>query len=654
MTRPSTVQPNSVSVIVPCYNASAFVGQVIDNILDSTYRPVEVVVVDDGSVDQTAEEAGRHPAPEVRVIRAEHGGLAHARNRGLEGCHGAFVQFLDADDAITQDKLAHQVQYLRENPDIDAVYGRVVRYNVDTLECRPDTSCRHHQPAWDPVFAFLRENVFDVHAPLFRRQIFEGVGGFNEALHARQDCELYLRMAMAGHRFAFEERVVGMYRIHTSQKSRRSFEMAANTDFLFSWARTKLGPEGATRHHLDLAELYYRGLLLTRLADAPRLLEEQDARFGELLRRELARGFSQNCCAYDLHLTAIAEMLLNCLRLVSLLSENTCETILGSLRTILHTLTETGFEATCNAVDNLACSLPQLMRIRSLVPDDLVATARQLRQQLHTHRVDREIQKIGHGMAPELSQRHGHGTSGTLPPASRFAALHDQALVSQSLLAAASLGGLPPSARNDLPELALLELEMDWRFRKPDTPPPPAEWACRLLRAANRVSEKRCSELNDHFCNFASRLLSELILAPEADLPPGTEEALLRVWQRLGLENAYAEACAKASRYFLEQGRHRNVALYGGGAFTRRILLLAKDGLPEVAAVADDNPALHGTFLAQRPIVPLKDAVAGADAVLVGSDRWYRQMKKRVDAVAPRNLPIYCPVTDVRKELIPS
>jgi glycosyltransferase involved in cell wall biosynthesis len=96
-----------VSVVIPCYNQARFLGEAIESVLSQSYRAFEVVVVDDGSTDNTSEVVARYAGADagVRLIRQENRGLAGARNRGLAEAEGEYVVFLDSDDRLLPDAL---------------------------------------------------------------------------------------------------------------------------------------------------------------------------------------------------------------------------------------------------------------------------------------------------------------------------------------------------------------------------------------------------------------------------------------------------------------------------------------------------------------------------------------------------------------------
>lgn len=114
-------QPGLVSVLIPTYNRDYILGAAIESVLSQTYRPIEVIVVDDGSTDNTRALVGKF-GPEVRYIYQENAGLAPARNTGLAAARGEFVAFQDSDDLWVPWKLQVQVAIMRRRPEVGLVW----------------------------------------------------------------------------------------------------------------------------------------------------------------------------------------------------------------------------------------------------------------------------------------------------------------------------------------------------------------------------------------------------------------------------------------------------------------------------------------------------------------------------------------------------
>ncbi len=204
-----------VSVVIPCFNHARFLAEAIASALAQTYAPVEIVVVDDGSTDDTAAVAARFPG--VRYVHQENRGLAAARNTGLRESRGGYLVFLDADDRLLPRALEAGMQRLEPSPACAFVSGHF-RY-VDSDGVLESEDVRPSIPA-DPYLAFLRGNYIGMHATvLYRRAPHEAARGFDVSLPACEDYDLYLRLAAEFPVLRHDE-VVADYRQHAGNMSR--------------------------------------------------------------------------------------------------------------------------------------------------------------------------------------------------------------------------------------------------------------------------------------------------------------------------------------------------------------------------------------------------------------------------------------------------
>jgi glycosyltransferase involved in cell wall biosynthesis len=178
-----------VSVIIPCYNQGRFLGEAIESVLRQSHQPTEVVVVNDGSSDDTASVAERYG---VRCVQQANAGLAAARNRGIRESSGALLVFLDADDRLLPGALDAGVAGLREHADCAFVFGSYRHISADgsLLPMR-------HVPDEPGLYLTLLHynHIGCPGAVIYRRSVFETVGGFDGAFNPAEDYELYLRIA---------------------------------------------------------------------------------------------------------------------------------------------------------------------------------------------------------------------------------------------------------------------------------------------------------------------------------------------------------------------------------------------------------------------------------------------------------------------------
>jgi glycosyltransferase involved in cell wall biosynthesis len=204
-----------LSVVIPAYNAAGTIGACLASVLADDGVDPEVVVVDDGSTDGTAEIA-RGFGDRVVVEEGDHQGAAAARNRGLRRAGGRWVKFLDADDALVPGALARQLEEARAL----GAHARKVVYGdalwVDARD-RPLGGPRPapRRPGEDPVLHILTQSPL-TSCPLHRRDLLEEVGGFDEGLTKGQEHDLHLRLVLAGVELVHRPGWVYRYRNDTS------------------------------------------------------------------------------------------------------------------------------------------------------------------------------------------------------------------------------------------------------------------------------------------------------------------------------------------------------------------------------------------------------------------------------------------------------
>lgn len=203
-----------VSVIMPAYNAAGTIKEAIQSVLDQTHPSVEVIVIDDGSDDGTAELVNNLFGERVLVAGGKHIGRGAARNLALSMAQGAYIQYLDADDIIVPNKLEEQVAFLEENPEFAGTYGGIEAFAAeDPTErwpFRPETT-----PEGD-VLPFMLDSGFLLPVgTLVRTEWSRRVGGFDPHMESNEDWDHWLRIAAWGGHFAHwpKEGYVGFYRV---------------------------------------------------------------------------------------------------------------------------------------------------------------------------------------------------------------------------------------------------------------------------------------------------------------------------------------------------------------------------------------------------------------------------------------------------------
>lgn len=208
-----------VSVIIPAYNAGAYIADTVTSALAQTYRDIEVIVVDDGSTDQTlmALEAF---GDRVRVHQQPNGGVARARNTGVGLATGSYIAFLDADDLWLPRKLEMQLQQS------DAPMTFTDRFNIGERGILPEVQSLVTPMQGGDIFVeLMREGNFITNTSvMMRRELFEQMGGFYTGLNGTEDWDLWIRIAER-HPIGFIPEPLVRYRFHAGGISRNFTRM---------------------------------------------------------------------------------------------------------------------------------------------------------------------------------------------------------------------------------------------------------------------------------------------------------------------------------------------------------------------------------------------------------------------------------------------
>ena len=223
-----------ITAIVPAFNAARFLPAAIESLRWQEYAPMEILVIDDGSTDDTAEVA-RSLGPDVRCVRQANAGPSAARNHGLRLARGEFTGFLDADDQWPREKLSIQMARLLAQPDLDAVLGRIQYVALPGAEL--------------PGFAFEGEDHTMTHvhlgSGLFHRRAFDKVGYFDESTRFCEDVDWFFRAREESLRMVILRATTLCYRLHDQNMTldRSSADrLLAAPEFMPTIDRTGLAP----------------------------------------------------------------------------------------------------------------------------------------------------------------------------------------------------------------------------------------------------------------------------------------------------------------------------------------------------------------------------------------------------------------------------
>jgi glycosyltransferase involved in cell wall biosynthesis len=192
-----------VEFIIPVYNGAEFLGEAIESVLAQEYEPLRIIVIDDGSTDDSATIAQKYAG--VLVIRQQNQGPAAARNAGLAVADAPYIALHDADDLLPPNKLRIQIEYLEAHPETACVLGRQVWIDP---------------PPWLPRDALYGElGGIPLPSAVFRTSVIRELGGFDPSFRTGEDVDLLVRLRERGHGIFVLPDVVLYRRYHGSNLS---------------------------------------------------------------------------------------------------------------------------------------------------------------------------------------------------------------------------------------------------------------------------------------------------------------------------------------------------------------------------------------------------------------------------------------------------
>jgi len=186
-----------VSVVIPTYNSAQFIVETLESVFAQTYKDYEVIVVDDGSTDNTREVLKPYMS-KIRYIYKENGGVASARNVGIKNARGEYIAFLDSDDLWLPEKLEKQMEYFKSNPDVVLVFSDCILFGDKELIRKKNTKRIYsYKYKGDMFLHLLQENFIPTLTVIAKKECFDEVGYFDtdESLISSEDYDMWLRIA---------------------------------------------------------------------------------------------------------------------------------------------------------------------------------------------------------------------------------------------------------------------------------------------------------------------------------------------------------------------------------------------------------------------------------------------------------------------------
>ena len=199
-----SVEQVTVSVIIPAYNAAWCVAHAVDSVLAQHFRDYELIVVNDGSSDNTAEVLSAYD-DKLRVLDKPNGGLSSARNAGIRAARGRYIAFLDADDRWLPDKLAKQVALMTARPELAFCSTAALLEDPDGMPLGEWRCGSHAISALEGIFSANAYVAGSGSAAMVRMDALEKAGGFDETLRSLEDIDMWMRLSAIGGYACVEE-----------------------------------------------------------------------------------------------------------------------------------------------------------------------------------------------------------------------------------------------------------------------------------------------------------------------------------------------------------------------------------------------------------------------------------------------------------------
>jgi glycosyltransferase involved in cell wall biosynthesis len=239
-----------VSAVIPVFNCAEFLKRSIDSALAQTHRNMEVVVVDDGSTDDSALVLASY-LDSIKAVRQENAGPSEARNNGVRHASGNFLAFLDGDDLWDPRKTEIQLAALKAHPTAVAIYCDHRSIDAHDQVLGPTGALEHPRSSGRILEDLIRgQRIKSPSLVMVRRDAFEAVGGFDPVLRYSEDYDLWLKLAMRGP-ILYQLDTLASYRVHGGNVSlgpgRELKECVGNMHALEKLASSKAGIETATQ-----------------------------------------------------------------------------------------------------------------------------------------------------------------------------------------------------------------------------------------------------------------------------------------------------------------------------------------------------------------------------------------------------------------------
>jgi len=184
-----------ISIVIPAYNREQYIGEAIESAIAQTTPSMEIVIIDDGSTDNTAEIVSRYVSNNVRYVWKEHEGQPHSRNRGIQESRGDFILWLDSDDTLMPHTVSTYIDQLSRYPEVDVLYGKIVKTNAQDKILSENFHQDYYHNNDELISLLFSANRVPQPGTMVRKSIYERYGGYNLDFKRAPDYEFIVRIA---------------------------------------------------------------------------------------------------------------------------------------------------------------------------------------------------------------------------------------------------------------------------------------------------------------------------------------------------------------------------------------------------------------------------------------------------------------------------
>lgn len=310
-----------VSVVIPVRNGKEFIFEAIESVLQQNYKPIEILLVDDGSNDfdySTLQEKDSR----IRVIRLPGNGVSCARNVGMNASSGDLIAFLDADDVWLPGKIRAQVSCFQEHPEVGVVFGRFIKWSKNDRGEFPPAVNYVNEMEINSEVDFSRSGwiycklllglLVGMNTAMIRRKVLLDVGGFNESMSHGEDYDFWLRCSRVTLMYSLNHELA-LYRVHDSSAMHRLSEIN-HLDILLNAAQLRWGLSNVDESIVRKREFNLR------LGEVNFMFAYSHFWYGDI--RSAQRGFKASVLHGFLPLRSSVYYALACLKMIRLKFSN--------------------------------------------------------------------------------------------------------------------------------------------------------------------------------------------------------------------------------------------------------------------------------------------------------------------------------------------